>query len=273
MRKVKVWVGGGSSGKLVYWAYRICGDKWVVDGLIDNSIRGHGYKFLPRNDRMNVICYLLGLSNALMQLLEEIESGEKANYLILYYCSNVNVFRILSKWGYGIRDSYIIEILSSLRSLVNKIGALDVRRSNSSKIEEKLRIYAAKKFYRSLSQIIKNSRSWDTVERGGYVIYFIAEDSKDIPLSFLAGYLMEIEKKQKWNPDGVIVVRQDGTNSNPITKLFFYNTKRDMELIKILKRLDSGFKGGRIGMMTSLYVTSTPADRIEDTLIEVFKHV
>ncbi|MEM3398037.1 MAG: hypothetical protein QW724_04825 [Nitrososphaerota archaeon] len=262
MRKIKVRVGGGSVGKLVYWAYEICGD------VLQNQ--GWGFRFLQRRDKMKVMCHLYGLRSALTDIYEnKVRAVDgRVQYLVKYYCGDENVFKLLSKWGYGFRDPLIIEKVNSIKNLVNKIGLLDLVRTVEGKIENRLKKMAARRFYSMVKRIFEDSYTWEFSDKMRYVVYRLPKDSEDIPLEFLARRIIEKEKKNG-GVEGVAVIRDCGN----LTRIFFYDVDGKKHVVDALKKADRSYRGGWIGSFKTLYVSGSPTEEIEEMLAEVAENV
>lgn len=261
MRKVKIVVGGGRSNRLVYWAYTVYGDVWSG---FDRELTSHGFKFLKRRDRLGVLCYLYGLRSALEHLIREVEAKNiRSQYLIRFYCSNDNLFRVLSRWGYELKDPLTVEVVNSVRRLVNRIGLLDLVRSTKNSLEKELKKIATLNFYRRLNEVLENSRTWQFSDKLKYVVYQLPEDSKDIPLNFLATYIFN--KKERRKVDGVIVFRKDGT----VTKAFFYDTTGRGKIVDNFREADRACVDEWLGTYKAIYVTLHDPTKVEDILVEV----
>lgn len=261
MRKVKVRVGGKSRGRLVYWGYEVSGDKFNSDG--------YGFKFLSRKDKLKVIHYLHGLRSALIDFFENKVKAENTipQYLVKYYCVDSNVFKILSKWGFGFRDPLIIEVTNSIKNLVNKIGLLDLVTPKKKDEEKKLERRAAGYFYRYVKSILEDSYVWQFSERPGYIVCRVPEKSKEIPLEFLARRIIEKEKKNG-EVRGVVVLREDGS----VTRILFYDLYGSKSIVDAFRRKDRLRKSEWIGTFKTFYVTESTAEKVEEILAEVAEH-
>lgn len=266
MEKLEVRVGGGSRGRLVYWAYKIyvatCTDE--SDHLISN-----GFKFLRKKDKLDVMCYLYGLRSALIHMLEEVIKKRPADhYIVRYYCVNGEVFKILSKWGLGYRDPLIIEVVNSIKSLVNEIGFLDIVRLEMESLEKNLKKFAAQNFYKYITEILNKSRSWEFSDSARHVIYRLPEESKDIPLNFFAEYILQKERRYR-NINGLAVFRKDGI----VTKVLFYDFDGRKKVVDVLRNVDRSYIGEWSGTFKTLYITRASISKVEDMLLEVVEGV
>lgn len=260
MRKIKVRVGGGSSGKLVYWAYEIFGD-----GLQN---QGWGFRFLQRRDKMKVMCHLYGLRSALIDIYENkvMAVDGRVQYLVKYYCGDENVFKLLSKWGYGYRDPLIVEKVNSIKNLVNKIGLLDLVKT--VEMEDRLKNIAARCFYSMVKRILEDSYTWEFSDKMRYVVYRLPKDGEDIPLEFLARRILEKEKKNG-RIEGVAVLRDCGD----VTRILFYSVDGRKNVVTALKKADRSYKSCWMGTFKTLYVSGSPIEDVEEMLVEVAENV
>ena len=274
MRKVSVRVGGGRSGRLVYWAYLVQGDVWSDES---SQLRSSGFRFLPRKDKLGIMCYLLGLKSALEAMSSDLRRrGIHEQYLVKFYCINGKVDEVLSRWGYGLRDPLILGVVNAIKHLANSIGLLDLAKPRSARVEEELRIFAASQFYRRVNEILRHARLWDSSNRDGYVVCVVPADSDDIPLECLAKFLYRREvrvlkqDRESGELKGVVVVREcDG--EHPHTRVFFYSPDGAGYVARIFKLLDSRYLNGKLASRKSLCITRSTADVVEEVLAEAFE--
>jgi len=266
MRKVSVRVGGGCSGRLVYWAYRVQGDVWSEES---SQLCSSGFRFLGRKDKLGVLCYLLGLESALRNLVADMQSrGISEQHLVKFYCVNNRLYEVLSRWGNGLRDPLPVGVVNEVRRLVNKIGLLDLIRPKDASAEKQLKILAAMNFYKYVDGYLRNARIWESSEVGGYVVCQLPAESKLVPLEFFAKFLFNREAKCR--RDGVIVFRECG-GTRRFTKIFFYSPNGDCYVAKSFTSRDPGYRRGRIGARKSLCVSASPAEEVEEILVEVLE--
>jgi hypothetical protein len=273
VRKVIMRVGGGRSGRLVYWAYLVYGDVWSGE---NSQLSSTGFRFLRRKDKLGIACYLFGLRSALRDLLTDMERrGIHEQYLVRFYYVDDRLFNVLSKWGYGLRDPLFIGLVNEIRHLANRIGLLDLARPKSTYIEEILRIKASSQPYRRAREIIRRARVWDSSDEGGFVVCKLPSESEDIPLEFLAKILLKeearAEKRDKRHRDlkGAIVIREC-EEEKPLTRALFYSPEGCGEVARVFSLIDPQYRGGRLAARKSLCVTRSSADEIEEVLVEVF---
>ena len=273
MRKVVVRVGGGCSGRLVYWAYLVHGDVWSGE---KSQLSSTGFRFLRRKDKLGIACYLFGLRSALRDLLADMEKrGIHEQYLVRFYCVNDRLFDVLSRWGYGLRDPLFIGLVKEVRRLANRIGLLDLARSQSAHIEKALRVKASSQLYKRAREILRRAQVWDSSDEGGFVVCRLPDGSEDVPLEFLAKILLREEAKAgegcRRNRDlkGAVMIRECGGDS-PLTRVLFYSPEGCGEIARAYSLTDPQYRGGRLAARRSLCVTRSSADEVEEVLAEVF---
>lgn len=256
MKRVRIRVGGGAEGKLIYYSYIIFrgrGDPWLSDGEY-----GSGFAFLKRRDKVGFIPQLYALRDALIKL------GDKGDqFEIRFYSTNNRLYHALLNWGSGYRDKRIIDLLNEVRSLSNRIGLLRVIASNPTKIEGWLKRVARRRFEELYKAVLDDAEVWVSRDEGGYVVYVLNNSDRRIPLE----YFVRRELKASKDVEGVIVMRSSGS----ITRLLYHTTRRhDMKVIRILRSRDSGFVRMRMGTFRCLYLTKSPVEEVESRLLEVF---
>ena len=273
MRKVVVRVGGGRSGRLVYWAYLVHGDVWSGE---KSQLSSTGFRFLRRKDKLGIACYLFGLRSALRDLLADMEKrGIREQYLVRFYCVDDRLFDVLSRWGYGLRDPLFIGLVNEVRHLANRIGLLDLARPQNAHIEKALRVKASSQLYKRAREIVRRAQVWDSSDEGGYVVCRLPGDGEGVPLEFLAKLLLKeearAEKRDGKHRDlkGVIMIRECG-GENPLTRVFFYSPEGCGEVAKVFSLVDAQYRGGRLAARKNFCVTRSSADEVEEVLAEVF---
>jgi len=156
MRKVSVRVGGGRSGRLVYWAYLVYGDVWSSEG---SQLSSTGFRFLRRKDKLGIACYLFGLRSALRDLLADMERrGICEQYLVRFYCVDDRLFDVLSRWGYVLHDPLFKGLVNEVRHLANRIGLLDLARPQSAHIEEALKVKASSQLHKHAREVVRRAQ-------------------------------------------------------------------------------------------------------------------
>ena len=263
MRKIHVWVGGGCEGRLVYWGYMIYGD-----GL---ESRDYGFKFLSRRDKLRIMHYLYGLRSALMELLEKRVEAEDAlvQYLVKYHCVDDRLFEILSKWGSGLRDPRILEVVNSVRRLVNRVGALGLIKARRSRVEKSLEDAARLRFCSSVKGVLKRSRVWESSDGPRYVVYHVPEDSKDIPLEYLAKHIVKKEGEED-GLKGVVVIREERRKVGVLTKVCFYSVEDGVNVVRRYMGRDLFVKSAWVGRFKTICVSDNSGEEVEGILAEVF---
>ena len=156
MRKVSVRVGGGRSGRLVYWAYLVYGDVWSSES---SQLFSTGFRFLRRKDKLGITCYLSGLRSALRDLLADMERrGICERYLVRFYCVDDRLFDVLSRWGYVLHDPLFKGLVNEVRHLANRIGLLDLARPQSAHIEEALKVKASSQLHKHAREVVRRAQ-------------------------------------------------------------------------------------------------------------------
>jgi len=156
MRKVSIRVGGGCSGRLVYWAYVVYGDVWASEA---SQLCSSGFKFLRRKDKLGIACYLFGLRSALRDLLADMERrGIREQYLIRFYCVDDRLFDVLSRSGCGLRDPLFKGLVNEIKHLANRIGLLDLARPQSAHIEEALKVKASSQLHKHAREVVRRAQ-------------------------------------------------------------------------------------------------------------------
>lgn len=274
MRKIKIRVGGGCRGRLVYWAYRVYGDLWSNES---SQLCSSGFRFLWRKDKLGIMCYLLGLKASLQDLIsyiKEEEIGEQ--YLVRFYCVNTKLLDILSRPSNWLRDSMVIDVMNSIKHLSNKVGVLDLVRSKDTRIERKLKAFATARFHSYLEDILKRSHVWESADNDGYyVVYVVPSDSESIPLEFLAKYVLKKEeyvarKYGKGEVKGSIIIREHN-GGKQFTRVFFYFPEGNGRLAKAFSTIDPHCFRKNLAARKSVCVTYSSANEVEDILAEVFE--
>ncbi len=261
MRKVNLWVGGRCDGRLIYWGYRVYGDGF--------ENKDYGFKFLPRKDKLKVMHYLYGLRSALAGFLEKGIEDARVQYLVKYHCVDDRLFEILSKWGFGLRDPRILEVVNSVRRLANKVGALGLTKAKKSWVERNLEDVARFRFHYRVKEILERSHVWDSSEGARYVVYRVPGDSRDIPLEYLAKHIAR-EEGGRGDLKGVVVVREESHAGGVLTKVYFYSVEDGASVVRRYMERDWFVKNAWVGRFKTICVTDNTGEEVEDKLVEVF---
>jgi len=256
VKKVRIRVGGGTEGKLIYYSYIILRSRG--DPLLSGGEYGSGFAFLKRRDKVGFIPQLYALRDALTKL-----SNEGDQFEIRFYSTNNRLYHALLNWGSQYRDKRLIDLFNEVRSLSNRIGLLKVIASNPAKMEGWLKRAARRHFEELYKAVLDDADVWVSRDGGGYVVYVLNNSDRRIPLE----YFVKRELKASKYIEGVIVMRSSGS----ITRLLYHTTRRhDMKVIRILRSRDSGFVRIKMGSFRCLYLTKSPVEEVESRLLEVF---
>ena len=253
MRKARIRVGGGVKGRLIFYSYEISGDFWNGSRTIIEK----NFAFLSRRDKTGLTPFLYGLRDGMKRFGEEAED----QYELVFHCFNSRLYTLLTTWGEGYRDPLILNLLSEIKNLSNRIGYLKVRFSKPTETESRLAGIARRYLRETVKKILEEAESWVSSE-DGYLIYILKESSKIVPLE----YLSSIELKRWVNFKGMILMRRSGS----LTKLFYHSLNGSKHVIEALKSIDPGYLKMWAGTYKCLYLTRTPPEKLEDLLLEVF---